>query len=148
MPSLDRRAAGRRRAWGRGPITLKLESLERRALMAAQASSPLPDLVNSSLTVSSSVSDWGGAVEVEGKVTNQGTAATTAPFEVAYITYSPGPPSVAMAEEISTMAPPAPPCAFDIRGMAARAQREAPSTLTSRISRAASVAPRSATPAR
>jgi CARDB len=83
MPSLDHQAAGRRRAWGRGPITLKLESLERRALMAAQASSPLPDLVNSSLTVSSSVSDWGGAIEVEGKVTNQGTAATTAPFEVA-----------------------------------------------------------------
>ncbi len=35
MPSHDRRAAGRRRAWGRGPIILKLESLERRALMAA-----------------------------------------------------------------------------------------------------------------
>ena len=28
MPSHDRRAAGRRRAWGRGPIILKLESLE------------------------------------------------------------------------------------------------------------------------
>ncbi len=38
------------------------------------------------------------------------------------------------------MAPPAPPCAFDIRGMAARAHRKAPSTLTSRMARAASVA--------
>jgi hypothetical protein len=83
MPSLDRQAAGRRRTWGRGPISLKLESLERRALMAAQASSPLPDLVNSSLTVSTNVSDWGGAIEVEGQVTNQGTAPTTAPTEVA-----------------------------------------------------------------
>ena len=50
MPSHDRRAAGRRRAWGRGPIILKLESLERRALLAAN--STLPDLVNSALVTS------------------------------------------------------------------------------------------------
>ena len=37
MPFHDRRAAGRRRAWGRGPIILKLESLERRALMTTTA---------------------------------------------------------------------------------------------------------------
>ena len=49
MPSHDRRAAGRRRAWGRGPIILKLESLEHRALMAANSNSSLPDLVNSAL---------------------------------------------------------------------------------------------------
>ena len=67
MPSHDRRAAGRRRAWGRGPIILKLESLEHRALMAAHANSNLPDLVNSSLTVSSSVADWARTVEVEGR---------------------------------------------------------------------------------
>ena len=42
MPSLDRRAAGRRRAWGRGPITLKLESLERRASDGRQVSTPCP----------------------------------------------------------------------------------------------------------
>ena len=85
MPSHDRRAAGRRRAWGRGPIILKLESLERRALMAANsnANSSLPDLVNSSLTVSSSVSDWNQSVEVMGKVTNQGHSATTTPLQVA-----------------------------------------------------------------
>ena len=85
MPFHDRRAAGRRRAWGRGPIILKLESLERRALMAANASanSTLPDLANSSLTVSSNVSDWNGTVEVEGQVTNQGHSTETAPFQVA-----------------------------------------------------------------
>jgi hypothetical protein len=83
MPSLDRRAAGRRRAWGRGPIILKLESLERRALRAANAGSNLPDLVNSALTLSTSVSDWANSVEVEGKVTNQGSATTTAPLQVA-----------------------------------------------------------------
>ncbi len=84
MPSQDRRAAGRRRAWGRGPIILKLESLERRALMAANSNSnsTLPDLANSALTVSSNVSDWNQSVEVEGKVTNQGHSATTATLQV------------------------------------------------------------------
>ena len=47
MPSHDRRAAGRRRAWGRGPIILKLESLERRELLTAWPTRRLPDLVNS-----------------------------------------------------------------------------------------------------
>ena len=35
MSSQNRRAAGIRRAWGRGPIILKLECLERRELLAA-----------------------------------------------------------------------------------------------------------------
>ena len=82
MPFHDRRAAGRRRAWGRGPIILKLESLERRALMAASSNSTLPDLANSALTVSSSVSDWNGTLEVEGRVTNQGNSTETVPFQV------------------------------------------------------------------
>jgi hypothetical protein len=81
MPSPDRRAAGRRRAWGRGHCTLKLESLERRTLLAAPVST-LPDLVNSALNVSSSVADWGNSVEVEGRVTNQGGATATAPFQI------------------------------------------------------------------
>jgi hypothetical protein len=83
MPSHDRRAAGRRRAWGRGPMILKLESLERRALMAAHAHSTLPDLVNSALATSSNVADWSGSVEVQGHVTNQGGGTTTAPLQVA-----------------------------------------------------------------
>jgi hypothetical protein len=81
MSSPDRRAAGRRRAWGRGPYTLKLESLERRALLAARAGT-LPDIVNSALAVSSSVADWGNTLEVQGRVTNQGGSTTTAPFQV------------------------------------------------------------------
>jgi hypothetical protein len=81
MPSHNRRAAGRRRAWGRGPIILKLESLERRELLTA-AGSTLPDLVNSSLVTAKSVSDWSGTLEVEGRVKNQGGSTTTAPFEI------------------------------------------------------------------
>src|SRR5580704_815446 len=84
MPSRNRRAAGIRRAWGRGPIILKLESLERRELLAASAaSSTLPDLVNSSLVTVPSTADWGQTREVEGRVKNQGGVATTAPFAVA-----------------------------------------------------------------
>ena len=81
MPSHDRRAAGRRRAWGRGPIILKLESLERRALLSAN--SGLPDLVNSALATSTSVADWSDTLEVQGRVTNQGDGPTSAPFQVA-----------------------------------------------------------------
>jgi len=80
MPSHDRRAAGRRRAWGRGPIILKLESLERRELLTA--TSTLPDLVNSSLLISTNTADWNDTIEVSGKVKNQGGSTTTAPFEV------------------------------------------------------------------
>jgi hypothetical protein len=82
MPSHDRRAAGRRRAWGRGPIILKLESLERRDLLNGSANSNLPDLVNSALATSTSVSDWSGTLEVDGRVKNQGGSATTAPFTI------------------------------------------------------------------
>ena len=95
MPSHDRRAAGRRRAWGRGPIILKLESLERRALMAANGT--LPDLVNSALTTSISVADWSNTVEVQGRVTNQGGSATTAPLDAR----SPAPTSMAAAAATS-----------------------------------------------
>jgi hypothetical protein len=81
MSSHDRRAAGRRRAWGRGPIILKIESLERRALMT---STPLPDLVNASLITPNNVADWGNSVEIEGQVKNQGDATTTSSFEIAF----------------------------------------------------------------
>jgi hypothetical protein len=88
MSSHNRRAAGIQRAWGRGPIILKLECLERRELLAAGASasasaaSTLPDLVNSALVTSVSVADWGQTVEVNGRVKNQGASTTTAPFEI------------------------------------------------------------------
>jgi len=48
---------------GRGPILLKLESLERRALLSAN--SALPDLVNSALVTSTHVADWGDTLEVQ-----------------------------------------------------------------------------------
>ena len=67
MPFHDRRAAGRRRAWGRGPIILKLESLERRALMAAHAPTHAARPRQLLAAVSSNVSDWNGPVEVEGR---------------------------------------------------------------------------------
>jgi hypothetical protein len=80
MPSHDRRAAGRRRAWGRGPIILKIESLERRQVLSSAGA--LPDLVNSALVTSTSASDWGNSFQVEGRVKNQGGDATTDPFQI------------------------------------------------------------------
>ena len=74
MSSQNRRAAGIRRAWGRGPIILKLESLEPRELLAASANSTLPDLVNSSFVSTPATADWGQTLEVDGRVKNQGAA--------------------------------------------------------------------------
>src|SRR3954454_22592943 len=81
MPSLDRRSAGRRRAWGRGPIILKFDPLERREVLSGVGQA-LPDLVSSSL-VASSTADWSDPVTVTGQITNQGNAPVTQPFQVA-----------------------------------------------------------------
>ena len=56
MPTLNRRAAGRRRAWGRGPIILKFDSLERRELLTIAP--PAAELAGSSL-VTTHAADWG-----------------------------------------------------------------------------------------
>ena len=40
MSSYDRRAAARRRAWGRGPIILRFEPLEGRQLLSAVGPRP------------------------------------------------------------------------------------------------------------
>jgi hypothetical protein len=80
MPSQDRRAAGRRRAWGRGPIILRMESLEHRELLTGKGT--LPDLVNSALVSTSSVTDWGNTLQINGKIKNQGGGTTTQPFQV------------------------------------------------------------------
>ncbi len=79
MSSQERRAADRRRAWGRGPVILKLESLESRALLSTLSS--LPDLVGASLTTQHNA-DWNQAIQVEGQITNQGGSAVTTPFNV------------------------------------------------------------------
>ncbi len=73
MPSHDRRAAARRRAWGRGPMILRFEPLEGRQLMAGVAAA-LPDLATTSFSSSTS-GDWDGAVQVSGTVANIGTTA-------------------------------------------------------------------------
>ena len=99
MSSQDRRSAGRRRAWGRGPIILKFESLDRRELLSA-AAGPLPDLVGSSL-VATPNADWNDQIKVTGTVTNQGTATATTSFNVAiYASHSVtiGPFSVLLGE--------------------------------------------------
>lgn len=80
MPSLDRRSAGRRRAWGRGPIILKFEPLERREVLSATGQA-LPDLVSSSV-VATSNADWNDPISVSGQITNQGNATATQPFQV------------------------------------------------------------------
>lgn len=80
MSSHDRRSAGRRRAWGRGPIILKFESLEKRELLSA-AGLALPNLVSSSF-VTTTNADWGQPITATGVVTNQGRAAVTTPFNV------------------------------------------------------------------
>ncbi len=80
MPTLNRRAAGRRRAWGRGPIILKFDSLERRELLTAAP--PLADLAGSSL-ITIHNADWGDSVAVQGTIINQGGSTVTAPFDVA-----------------------------------------------------------------
>ena len=58
-----------------------------------------------------------------------------APLDAAYQTYSPGLPISAATDEISTIAPPAPPLVLEIRGIAARAHQNAPMTLRSITSR-------------
>ena len=80
MPTLNRRAAGRRRAWGRGPIILRFDSLEPRELLTAPP--PLADLAGTSL-VTTHAADWNDTVGVQGNIVNQGGSTVTVPFEVA-----------------------------------------------------------------
>jgi hypothetical protein len=80
MPSHDRRSAGRRRAWGRGPIILRFEPLERREVLSGPGAT-LPDLVASSLVVSPKA-DWSDPITASGQVTNQGRGPVDVPFNV------------------------------------------------------------------
>jgi CARDB len=80
MPTLNRRAAGRRRAWGRGPIILKFDSLERREMLTVAP--PAADLAGSSL-VTTHAADWGNSIDVRGNIVNQGGTVVTTPFDVA-----------------------------------------------------------------
>ena len=80
MSSHDRRSAGRRRAWGRGPIILRFEPLEKREVLSS-VHGPLPDLVASSF-VTTSNADWNDPISASGQITNQGNATVTTPFDV------------------------------------------------------------------
>ncbi len=77
MSSQDRRAAARRRAWGRGPMILRFESLEGRILQAVAK----PDIVLTGFS-SETNSDWGQPIHVSGDVLNRGAGTATAPFKV------------------------------------------------------------------
>lgn len=82
MATDQRRAAARRRAWGRGPMILRFEPLEGRELLSA-SSTALPDLTGQSFQVQSSSNlGWGDTVQVQGVVINSGTAPTTSSFQV------------------------------------------------------------------
>ncbi len=80
MSSYDRRSAGRRRAWGRGPIILRFEPLEKREVLSS-THGPLPDLVASSF-VTTSNADWNDPISASGQITNQGNETVTTPFDV------------------------------------------------------------------
>jgi hypothetical protein len=74
-----RRAAARRRAWGRGPAILRFEPLEGRLLLTA---GPAPDLVATALHAPSNL-DWGDSFHLTGTIANQGQGTATASFQVA-----------------------------------------------------------------
>ena len=81
MSSHDRRAAARRRAWGRGPTILRFEPLEGRQLMAASVVGPTADVLATSFnTVHSAY--WGDLFHASGTVANLGSATTTAAVPV------------------------------------------------------------------
>jgi hypothetical protein len=89
MATDKRRAAARRRAWGRGPIILRFEPLEGRALLAT-VTAPLPDLVGQSFQAPASL-NWGDSFDAKGVIVNQGNAATTSAFLVdIYASSTPG----------------------------------------------------------
>ena len=81
MSSHDRRAAARRKAWGRGPTILRFEPLEGRQLMTASVIGPAADVLATQFnTVHSAY--WGDLFHAGGSVVNQGAATTTAPVPV------------------------------------------------------------------
>ena len=82
MSSHDRRAAARRRAWGRGPIILRFEPLEGRQLLTA--AQPMADLVGAAFDTLHNL-DWGDSFHAVGQIRNQGDAPVTVPFKVEVI---------------------------------------------------------------
>ena len=97
MSSYDRRAAARRRAWGRGPMILRFEPLEGRQLLSASAK---VDLIATQFSTVHTAS-WGGQVEATGTISNRGTATTRVPVQVDI--YASNGPNVAAANAVTQL---------------------------------------------
>lgn len=89
MPSTNRRAAARRKVWGRGPMILRFEPLEKRQLLtdgvspvsAAAASGARPDLVITAFDTFHNL-DHGEVFNAVGVVENFGNAAAPVGLEI------------------------------------------------------------------
>ena len=79
MSSHNRRAAGIRRAWGRGPIILKLESLERRELLAASAVGGKPPRLGILVSIDEAYTHFAG-VPTAAMAMRQGVKAMVSSF--------------------------------------------------------------------
>jgi CARDB len=100
MSTDRRRAAARRRAWGRGPVILRFEALEGRQLLSTVTTIALPDLVPVAFAADPNPS-WGGSFHVQGTVANQGPATVNSAFLVniyASPTSAMGPGSVLLGQ--------------------------------------------------
>ena len=99
MPTDDRRANARRKAWGRGPMILRFEPLEGRQVLSALGVSAATASGTSTTTaqvapasrgvqlVATSFDtlhnlDWGDPFRAVGSIQNWGDTATTKPFDV------------------------------------------------------------------
>jgi hypothetical protein len=80
MSPIDkRRAAARRRAWGRGPVILRFEPLEGRQLLATTTA--LPDLAAGAFDTPHNL-DWGDTFHARGVIENKGNAPVASAFHV------------------------------------------------------------------
>jgi hypothetical protein len=88
MPTDKRRAAARRRAWGRGPMILRFEPLEGRVLLSTTTAGP--DVAAAAFDTLHNL-DWGDRFHAKGMIGNDGAAAVTIPFHVdIYASPTPG----------------------------------------------------------
>ena len=119
MANTERRAAERRRAWGRGPMILRFEPLEGRQLLATLAATgtaggaattavgggAAPDLVVADFNGPTSLA-WGDTFHAIGDVANQGGSTTAATTTVQV--YASGTPTIgAGAVLVGTLSIPA-----------------------------------------
>ncbi len=89
MPTDQRRAAARRRAWGRGPMILRFEPLEERQLLTAVPN--VPDLRPAAFSTVQNL-QWGETFHATGEIVNAGAGTTAKPFLVSiYASPTPGP---------------------------------------------------------